>query len=413
MLQHFYDTIYQHQHVIICEPSQSYDFDYDMLATAPIHFGSNAIIGNYFKMPDSDSSQCATNNYSTYFPVIEVYFDQPVVVSHDFVIGTNLPPEKIHQRHNNRNMSHQINCGVLSILLNQDDSSIPLWTTLYKEDSIHLNILAQWSSNTWGGPFPILTPAPCMPPIWLNVVEQHRKGATIEWRAQYANSYFELEYGPQGFAEGSGTVITPIYPNAQYNCQITLDSLVMDADYTVRIRSYCYYTSGYSDWTSLDFHTESHFNVTTSTNNDDWGVVNGGGTFLSGSEVCLTAYPKSAEHPFLNWSDGSNQNPRLFTVTQDTSFLAIFANNNDTEDLANATQPFVSLTPNPAKESSVLACSEIINEWTLFDIQGRKTAFGKPSSYTATIDLHSLHPAVYILSVRTPKGSQTKKLVVR
>ncbi|MCR5192099.1 MAG: T9SS type A sorting domain-containing protein [Bacteroidales bacterium] len=44
---------------------------------------------------------------------------------------------------------------------------------------------------------------------------------------------------------------------------------------------------------------------------------------------------------------------------------------------------------------------------------GRKTAFDKPSSSTATIDLHSLHPAVYILSIRTPKGSQTKKLVVR
>ena len=415
ILQHFYDTISQHQHVIICEPSQSYGSIYDLLATAPIHFGSNAIVGNYFKLPDSDSSQCAINNYSTYFPVIEVYFDQPVVVSHDFVIGTNLPPRSIHQRHNNRNMIHIIDCGVLSILLNHNDPSIPLWTTLYKEDSIHLNILAQWSSNSWGGPFPILTPAPCMPPIWLNVVEQHRKGASFEWRAQYANSYFELEYGPQGFAEGTGTLIGPIYPDAQYNCHVSLDSLVMDADYTVRIRSYCNYTGGYSDWTSLDFHTDDYFDVYTATNNDDWGLVYGGGTFLAGSEVRLVAYPRSAEHRFLNWSDGSNQNPRVFSVTQDTSFLAIFANSddNDSVGLANATQPFVSLTPNPAKKSTVLACSEIILEWSLLDIQGRQAAFGKPCSYTSTIDLSSLHPAIYILSVRTSKGLQTKKLVVR
>jgi hypothetical protein len=415
MLQHFYDTISQHQHVIICEPSQSYGSIYDLLATAPIHFGSNAIIGNYFKLPDSDSSQCATNNYSTYFPVIEVYFDQPVVVSHDFVIGTNLPPRSIHQRHNNRNMIHNIDCGVLSILLNHNDPSIPLWTTLYKEDSIHLNILAQWSSDSWGGPFPILTPAPCMPPIWLNVVEQHRKGASFEWRAQYSNSYFELEYGPQGFDEGTGTLIGPIYPDAQYNCHVSLDSLVMDADYTVRVRSYCNSTGGYSDWTSLDFHTDGYFDVYTATNNDDWGLVYGGGTFLAGSEVRLVAYPRSAEHRFLNWSDGSNQNPRVFSVTQDTSFLAIFANSddNDSVGLASATQPFVSLTPNPAKKSTVLACSEIILEWSLLDIQGRQAAFGKPCSYTSTIDLSSLHPAIYILSVRTSKGLQTKKLVVR
>ena len=415
ILQHFYDTISQHQHVIICEPSQSYGSIYDLLATAPIHFGSNAIVGNYFKMPDSDSSQCAINNYSTYFPVIEVYFDQPVVVSHDFAIGTNLPPEIIFHRHNNRCTDYRICCGVLTITLNQYDTSIPLWTTLYKEDSIHFNILAQWSSDSWGGPFPILTPAPCMPPIWLNVVEQHRKGASFEWRAQYANTYFELEYGPQGFDEGTGTLIGPIYPDAQYNCHVSLDSLVMDADYTVRVRSYCNSTGGYSDWTSLDFHTDGYFDVYTATNNDDWGLVYGGGTFLAGSEVRLVAYPRSAEHRFLNWSDGSNQNPRVFSVTQDTSFLAIFANSddNDSVGLASATQPFVSLTPNPAKRSTVLACSEIILEWSLLDIQGRQAAFGKPCSYTSTIDLSSLHPAIYILSVRTSKGLQTKKLVVR
>ena len=416
ILQHYYDTLYQYQHVIICEPSQSYGSIYDLLATAPIHFGSNAIVGNYFKLPDSDSSQCAINNYSTYFPVIEVYFDQPVVVSHDFAIGTNLPPDIIFHRHNNRCTDYRICCGVLTITLNQYDTSIPHLYYLFAQDSTHFTI--QDLNNgypTWGGPFPILTPAPCMPPIWLNVVEQHRKGASFEWRAQYANSYFELEYGPQGFAEGTGTLIGPIYPDAQYNCHVSLDSLVMDADYTVRVRSYCNSTGGYSDWTSLDFHTDGYFDVYTATNNDDWGLVYGGGTFLAGSEVRLVAYPRSAEHRFLNWSDGSNQNPRVFSVTQDTSFLAIFANSddNDSVGLASATQPFVSLTPNPAKKSTVLACSEIILEWSLLDIQGRQAAFGKPCSYTSIIDLSSLHPAIYILSVRTSKGLQTKKLVVR
>jgi hypothetical protein len=54
-----------------------------------------------------------------------------------------------------------------------------------------------------------------------------------------------------------------------------------------------------------------------------------------------------------------------------------------------------------------------IAEWTLFDIQGRAVASGTPKAESATIDLNALHPAIYILTVGTEKGTVTRKIVVK
>ncbi len=63
--------------------------------------------------------------------------------------------------------------------------------------------------------------------------------------------------------------------------------------------------------------------VTAETNNAEWGTVSGGGTYLEGSQITLTA-TAAAGYLFVGWQDGVTENPRTVTVTADTTFTATF-----------------------------------------------------------------------------------------
>ena len=62
--------------------------------------------------------------------------------------------------------------------------------------------------------------------------------------------------------------------------------------------------------------------VTLQANNDQWGEVDGAGLYAQ--EATITATPNEG-YTFLRWSDGNTDNPRTFTVTQDTTLTAEFA----------------------------------------------------------------------------------------
>ncbi len=57
------------------------------------------------------------------------------------------------------------------------------------------------------------------------------------------------------------------------------------------------------------------------------GTVTGSGYYDYKSQPTISAIPKEHYH-FLQWNDGSPVNPRKFTITQDTTFVAEFAPNN-------------------------------------------------------------------------------------
>jgi hypothetical protein len=65
------------------------------------------------------------------------------------------------------------------------------------------------------------------------------------------------------------------------------------------------------------------YNVSAIANNPNMGSVTGSGDYAANTVVTITATPKISYH-FVQWNDGNNQNPRTITVTQDTSFIAIF-----------------------------------------------------------------------------------------
>ncbi len=80
------------------------------------------------------------------------------------------------------------------------------------------------------------------------------------------------------------------------------------------------------------------YSVQTFVLNEEMGTVKGAESYVPGMQVTIEAVANDDFH-FTRWSDGNTDNPRTFTITQDTTFTAEFASNrctlttraNDTE----------------------------------------------------------------------------------
>lgn len=70
----------------------------------------------------------------------------------------------------------------------------------------------------------------------------------------------------------------------------------------------------YAHWKTVQY------TISTSATN---GIVTGGGTFGYNATATLTAIPNDC-YQFIKWSDNNTDNPRSITVTQDSTFTAIF-----------------------------------------------------------------------------------------
>ena len=79
--------------------------------------------------------------------------------------------------------------------------------------------------------------------------------------------------------------------------------------------------------------TESHtisaifevntYTISATVNNEEFGYVNGDGTYDAGTEISLTATPNDG-YRFVSWNDGNTDNPRTLIVTSDSAFVATF-----------------------------------------------------------------------------------------
>ena len=66
------------------------------------------------------------------------------------------------------------------------------------------------------------------------------------------------------------------------------------------------------------------YTITTESNDEEMGTVDGGGEYLYNSEVVLIANPMPNHH-FVSWYDGSTDNPRTIVVTEDAVYAAQFS----------------------------------------------------------------------------------------
>ena len=114
----------------------------------------------------------------------------------------------------------------------------------------------------------------------------------------------------------AGTVIqisaTPS-PNARF---VSWDDGNADNPRTITVTGDATYTA--------KFEVLPSYTITVVSANPAMGTVDGGGTFMEGTETSISATPLTGYY-FIGWNDGNADNPRTITVTQNATYVAQFA----------------------------------------------------------------------------------------
>ncbi len=144
--------------------------------------------------------------------------------------------------------------------------------------------------------------------------------------ALFAKNHFSVmgvaNDSTKGFVSGSATV--------EY-----LDTVILTA--SANYGYHFIYWSDYSienprdivattDITQIAIFVHNQYSLTLQPDTSIHGICNGGGNYNYLSECIISATPNYGYH-FTMWNDGDTNNPRVLTLTQDTSFTALFERN--------------------------------------------------------------------------------------
>lgn len=99
----------------------------------------------------------------------------------------------------------------------------------------------------WHDTVPVVEPDTCAAIVGLTAVPDIHEAA-LNWSTTAVVDSFELEYGPAGFAQGSGTTLSLT------NNTATLTALAANTAYDIYLRTLCS-DSIYGDWSFLQFQT--------------------------------------------------------------------------------------------------------------------------------------------------------------
>ena len=167
------------------------------------------------------------------------------------------------------------------------------------------------------------------------------------------------------------------------------------------------------------FTTLEMYHVEAQCNDDAMGHVVGTGTYYEGDEAVLTAVPTDERYLFDHWSTGSTANPLRVVVLSDMVVTAYFVPNPDYEGIDGTEEPqrVFTLSPNPARRQVEVRLSREAEAGTVLrlrdaaghEVVGREVAAGTKS---LTVDLAALPKGAYFVTLATPEGSATQKLVV-
>ena len=144
------------------------------------------------------------------------------------------------------------------------------------------------------------------------------------------------------------------------------------------------------------------------------GHVEGGGPYTEDDVATLDAQPWLG-YSFVVWNDGDTTNPRQVVVTQDTLFTATFQNNSPL-GIENAEGGLdLSIAPNPADGSVAVTCGDGVEGGSVAvrDLLGKVVKQGRMHEGVCRMDLSDLPGGIYYLTLTTPQGSATLKLLVR
>lgn len=126
----------------------------------------------------------------------------------------------------------------------------------------------------------------------------------------------------------------------------------------------------------------------------------------------VTAVPDN-DYCFVQWSDGSTDNPRTDTnVKADITVTAEFSLNTNLEDVQNGN---IKIYPNPVKDRLKIDIGNTGDKasFTIFSVVGITVAHGCIVNGNVDIDLSSLTDGNYIVQIQSDKLNLKRKLILK
>ncbi|MCR5424706.1 MAG: fibronectin type III domain-containing protein [Bacteroidales bacterium] len=252
-----------------------------------------------------------------------------------------------------------------------------------------------------------LAPLPCNAPT-ISGTTVTTNSATVNWTGD--GSSYEFAYKDASASSWSNAVAV----NAQ---TYTVTGLTPGTNYAARVRQVCGTTT--SAWTTTTFTTDtlSYYTITVTANDTTMGTVTGGGRYVEGSQVTLTATANQGYH-FVQWNDNDTNATRRITVTANATYTATFAQNAE-EGIDDVTANMnVNIYPNPASGSTTINISGVEGsvEITIVDMSGRQV---KTETMECTgncvkqVNVTGLSQGAYFVRINAEGINMVKKLIVK
>ena len=437
-------TLQHHIH-----PDQTYYYtQVNIYDTVHFKIGLNLWSDNLFKFkPTNYSFNCPDSIYH----IIEVYFDQPCLMTDSFWVGEYVhfyetettPPNDCYPR-----------CGRMAI---PDPSEVDY----HGNNPYGPLFFARWLVEPqwviapgivppdvpycfWGMHFPIIAPPPCfvIPPLKIRNV--HNNCADVMWDNPVSSLYRRIELGPAGFTPGTGIIIDNFYGDS-----IHFQNLAPDLDYEVHVSSFCSTDSVYTEPTVAFFSTAMNCDmpqnvavadITDSTAIIFWRMTSlsdyseleygpagfslGEGRLLSpihslGTGNCSrmmdSLQPGTAYTAYVRtWCDYSE----MYSDWERVDFTTTSVNPNDTADhdttsITTADRQRINLVPNPATNSVTVSAECEILSVEAYNVKGQRIVTAEGNGTTLKLDTSAWPNGTYTIAIRTVQGSVTRKLVIK
>lgn len=145
----------------------------------------------------------------------------------------------------------------------------------------------------------------------------------------------------------------------------------------------------------------TYYTLTSQSENINQGLVAGNGRYPEGTAIEIAAVPLEGNR-FVQWSDGSTENPRTVTLNEDLFFMASFATS--TEGISNAETPTYTVA---TQDGSIVVTNASGQRIRIFDSLGRCLITDQGQSATRIFPLPST--GTYMLQVG---NAPARKIVV-
>lgn len=317
-----------------------------------------------------------------------------------------------------------------------------LWLNSHTRQ-FQLHVLAEDSVTTRTYTVTLVGPEPPCDTVSDIQAQVFSNRVNVSWTPGTHNSAYEVEYGPEGFAQGSGTLLS-VTDHA-----LLIDSLEYATTYQLYVRAICRDTV-YTDWCGpVSFTTDTMVvtecppptdltldTVTLTSASFHWTVVMPPDTnevplpCLPPYDVCLMQGADTVSHVQLADGEdhytvdsllpGTAYTLAVSTICRCSSgelsqpALLSFVTLRDTVGIAlPETMPSLTLYPNPATDVVTVECAEPVESVVVYNAQGHPVR--RCDDLTATrpaVSLRGLAAGVYLVTVHTARGTASQRVTL-